>query len=85
MTLSKVDGDVLKVKVPYEQLKPHMSSVIHKNVPQGVKAEVGEEAGVGKEAEIADKAKVGVKAEVGVSEVDVKAEDKSRNCFRFRT
>ena len=38
-----------------------MSSVIHKNVPQGVKA------GVGKEAE------VGVKAEVGVSEVDVKA------------
>ena len=70
MTLSKVDGDVLKVKVPYEQLKPHMSSVIHENVPQGVKAEVAEEAGVGKEAEIA----VGVKAEAGVSEVDVKAE-----------
>ena len=62
MTPLKVDGDVLKLKVPYKQLKPHMSSVIHKNVPQGVKAEV------------ADKAEVGMKAEIGVSEVDVKGE-----------
>jgi hypothetical protein len=29
MSLSKLDGDVLKVKVPYEQIKPHVASELH--------------------------------------------------------
>lgn len=31
--LAKDSGDLLKVKVPYEQIKPHISSGLHKPVP----------------------------------------------------
>ena len=73
MTLSKINGDVLKVKVPYEQLKPHMSSDIHKNIPQSEKPEVGEKA------EVAEKAEVGEKAQdSGIAEIVIVSEHKKR-------
>ena len=32
MSLAKEDGEILKVKVPYEQIKPHVASELHKPV-----------------------------------------------------
>ena len=68
VTLSKENGDVLKVKVPYEQIKPHLSSNIHKKVQPADQTECVEKVLYGDVAENIEKIPHGDQAE-GVEKV----------------
>ena len=59
VTLSKENGDVLKVKVPYEQIKPHLSSNIHKKVQPADQTECVEKVLYGDQAEGVEKVQHG--------------------------